>query len=108
MAVIYQPLSLLLARALMLLSVTQSCCLEAESGELVMGGCQLHKLLFPCVTCALPPSHLVCPQTQSVPSAPSLLALCPQSDLSEAQHLPQNLFYDGAQGPALVQAAPDL
>lgn len=102
LAVIYQPPSVFLAGAGVQLSVTQTCCLEAEPGELGMGGCQGQKLLFPCVICALlvlpcSLSYLVCSQTQSVP--PALLALCPQSRLSICHKI---FFCDGAQGPALV------
>lgn len=110
MAVVYQSHFLFLARAVMQLSVMQTCCLEVQSGKLVMGDCQVQKLLFPCVTGALPVltrslSHLVCPQTQSVPPAPSLLALCPQSDVRKAEHLPQKLSCAGPQGPALLVCA---
>lgn len=74
------------------------------------GGCQVQKLLFPCVTGALlvltrSLSHLACPQTQSVPPAPSLLALCPQSDIRKAEYLPQKLSCAGPQGPALPVCA---
>ena len=94
----------------MQLFVMQTCSLDVESGELVMGGCQVQKLLFPHIACALlvfacSLSYFVCPQTQSVSPAPFLLALCPQSDVRKTEHLPQPLSCDGPKGPALVMYA---
>lgn len=63
----------------MQLFVMQTCSLDVESGKLVMGGCQVQKLLFLCVAhallvlaCSL--SYFVCPQTRSVSPDPFLLA----------------------------------
>lgn len=73
--------------------------------ELVVGGCQVQKLLFPCVTCAL--LVLPCSLSFSAPKhnwCPLPFPPCSQISvrLKEAEHLPQNLFWDDAQGPALA------
>lgn len=85
--------------------------LAVQSGELVMGACQVQKLLFPRVACALlvlacSLSFLVCPQTWSVtPASFPPFAPCPQPDVRKAEHLPQLLSCSGPKGPALVMYA---
>lgn len=87
----------------------QTFSLDIQSGELVVRGCQLQKLLFLCVACVLlvlacSLSYFVCTHSLQ-PLPPFLLALCSQSDIRKAEHLPQLLSCDGLKGPALVMYA---
>lgn len=88
----------------------QTFSLGIQSGELVVRGCQIQKLLFLCVVCVLlvlaSPCHtLSAPKHRLQPLPPFLLALCSQSDIRKAEHLPQLLSCDGPKGPALVMYA---